>query len=840
MKKLILFGLLLATVSFAGCFLSKDKTLQQSSDFDNNFLWTPELINQYTSQENYDKLSYAGPFYSGVFDGIQKTSQEYSKLRKEKVIEIKIFMSDALEKINAIETKAKEIVDLKKWHINELINKQPELSNSLNDFMLDENFDEIIADIANLNSLEKSTKNLPESTEKGFFEYMIFEEIFRITDELTKNLAKNSADLGFLYVLAENSDGDLLQVNQELKNQIDQLEKSINSLVEDVYYLLAVLSYGEKVLYTSDYYYAKSAVEFIDEQLSILDDSLKNYNKSQKSGVSPLIVEVIQNKYQQYSENNALLKKYLEENSNNILLISALSLEENFVSDFMPKVYAYETSFFKSLHVNFEEAIKKAKNVKSFIGTGFTLAAEETRKLYDKSGGHELVKDTGQIIGAGLEALNSSVELSVDSIQGVYFQDTSFADIKKNAEQRKTNLYEKFVRGQLGTDQYNNILTTVKSEQEKLTRVIDKSSEALGAVVDVGVGTTTGSFQLGRTAGRYTTDISKNIFKEATAGIDECLNVTKNAVVVLHPDTSKEDTLNAMIELGLTVKDRLTEKSDEEESSIADKVVEKIKEDTGIDKIEELGKPLTNTEKYLQGLKDSLKDEFYQSARSEFTKETKNNIKVVTTGLKKEFDDLPTEQELLEELFALIDKELEKTSSSPEKDNLVDNSETKNEPIVEEIIQVSDIDEDGIPDEIDNCVTVFNPDQANIDNDEFGDACDDFNDNPVGASGAFSGDFEGSLVLNFKSVPNSTVTGTMNAPEGNLTINGSVGEDGSSISASLSGSANYEIFDGEKWITSTCSVSGSLSGSIGNNTASGTYSGKCLDVTGSGTWQVSW
>ena len=50
-----------------------------------------------------------------------------------------------------------------------------------------------------------------------------------------------------------------------------------------------------------------------------------------------------------------------------------------------------------------------------------------------------------------------------------------------------------------------------------------------------------------------------------------------------------------------------------------------------------------------------------------------------------------------------------------------------------------DMDNDMVPDEMDNCPTVPNPDQANEDGDKFGDACDpcpiDKNDNPVDSDG---------------------------------------------------------------------------------------------------------
>lgn len=43
---------------------------------------------------------------------------------------------------------------------------------------------------------------------------------------------------------------------------------------------------------------------------------------------------------------------------------------------------------------------------------------------------------------------------------------------------------------------------------------------------------------------------------------------------------------------------------------------------------------------------------------------------------------------------------------------------------VDEVTGVADLDNDGVPDEVDNCSEVFNPDQADLDGDGLGDVCD--------------------------------------------------------------------------------------------------------------------
>lgn len=112
--------------------------------------------------------------------------------------------------------------------------------------------------------------------------------------------------------------------------------------------------------------------------------------------------------------------------------------------------------------------------------------------------------------------------------------------------------------------------------------------------------------------------------------------------------------------------------------------------------------------------------------------------------------------------------------------------------------------------------------------------------NPVVAKGTFSGDYAGDLTLRFKAALGSSVTGSMVAPEGTISINGTVVA-GSTVSASLSGYAQYDVLNVDGgWTTASCTVSGSLSGTLGNHQASGTYSGKCSGSEGSGTWSVTW
>lgn len=500
-------------------------------------------------------------------------------------------------------------------------------------------------------------------------------------------------------------------------------------------------------------------------------------------------------------------------------------------------------------------SIKAVKDVKGVVVAGFQMAAEGARKAYDASGAHEVIKDTGQIIGAGLDAANQGVEFTVDMAQGVYFQDTSFKDVQKNIEMRKANLHEKFVRGVLGVNQYDGVLKIVKQVEDSTERTIKMTSEITGAVVGTGVGAVTGDVKLGRQVEGFTTDVAKDVLKDAKDGVDTALALAKHGAIILHPNTSRGETLASMGKLAVTIKDAMdkdakdkedeekggdeendegNDEEEDEDDSLSGKVIGAVKEKTGIAEVEGDIRNLDG-ETFLTGLIESAKEEVTETVESELTKEEKEEVKIAQSALQKQYKDMPTEQELLKEFFDLVDKELARDAAKQEK--AVETTPAKDVPAVKPL---NDLDGDGVADEKDNCVSKPNTDQTDTDKDGFGDACDDEDGSKeVEANGTFGGDYEGNLTLRFKPAGNSGVTGTMRNESGVVYVNGNAGPN-KSITASLSGSVEIEMYNGNDIVTSTCQMVGPFNGVIGEGQASGTYSGTCGDYSGSGTWSVTW
>ncbi|MFA4875025.1 MAG: hypothetical protein WC956_07370 [bacterium] len=111
---------------------------------------------------------------------------------------------------------------------------------------------------------------------------------------------------------------------------------------------------------------------------------------------------------------------------------------------------------------------------------------------------------------------------------------------------------------------------------------------------------------------------------------------------------------------------------------------------------------------------------------------------------------------------------------------------------------------------------------------------------PVSARGAFSGKYKGSVSMTL-TPGGGPVSGSVATEFGTASINGSVGKDGR-LSASVSGGMSYDWYgDGKTKTKKSCSLSGSISGTVGNRRVSGTYSTTCsgADSVG-GRWTASW
>lgn len=793
MKKPVIYSLIIVIIAFL--LFSVFNMKNGKRDFDPEYQNSQELVNKYLSKETTKKTSFAWPFFVSDFGWIIDTTQSYSNLRNERINEIKKISSTWVGKINLIWKKIQEIIQIKSNYINLVIQKKPELKNLLDSKFSDEDYLSIKLQIDNLNELNKLSISSKDSTVKWFLDYIIYKEIIRLSDSTTKNILSNISRLWALSAFMNKLDNDLFsEPNKNLEIDINNISPETNELINEIYYIDANLYKWEKIIFTSDYYFAKEATVFLDWQLKSLKETIDKNKDWNKPWVSPLIIEVIESKYNNYYSKNEEIKKYINENSNSNLLISWIYNEPKTEFWIIQHANAYQTDFFKSLSSKIEWSIKVIKNTKDFVIWWFQLWAEEARKLYDKSWAQEILKDGWQIIWTWLEATNHVVELWVDAVQWIYFQDTSFKDFQNNIESRAKSLNEKFVKWSLWTNQYDEVLKIVSQVEKSTEKALEWTSVLAWVVTWAWVKAVTQDSKIAKYSENFIRDVTKNVFEETKATIDSSMILLKHGTIILHPEKWTQETLSSIVDLGSVVVQELMPKENEEDKSIwekfKDKAIEKVKSDTWIDKIENL----TDPEKYLKWVKDSFNEEISKTVSKEFLKESRQKMTSYQTTIKTKYNDLPTEEELLKEFFDLVDKELAKENNNIQKDTW----ETQKNEI--------------IPTEI--------------------------KENNVEAKWNFSWDYAGALTLRFKPSWNSTIDWTMANEDGTISINGSV-DSNKVISARLSWSVKIELYDWEKIVVSYCQMTGTFTWNIWDKQANGNYSWLCGEYDGRGNWNIN-
>jgi hypothetical protein len=187
-------------------------------------------------------------------------------------------MQKSLDKLYSFEDLILELSNIKKSYLKEVIWINTNFQKSLQLFSSNTNSEVLINSINELKNLQKQIGWMKDWPDKWFFEYALYSEIFKLTDVLTRSISKDLANLGAIYSLLEKVEWDNFKTtNQKLVDKINDFSKNSDILFDEMYYQTALLYNWEKILFTSDYYYAKEASLHFDKQLLELKKSLDWY-----------------------------------------------------------------------------------------------------------------------------------------------------------------------------------------------------------------------------------------------------------------------------------------------------------------------------------------------------------------------------------------------------------------------------------------------------------------------------------------------------------------------------------------------------------------------------------
>jgi len=641
--------------------------------------WTPEQTQGFINRTSNEEMAYAGPFYFGNYDGINEESVSYSQMRNAKADEIIEVIDESIDILIALDTKLKQERDIFAWYIGQ-IQEIDESTMSWTDKLLRAtNPSHLSEGLSNLILVQRKADDLPKSADWGFLQFQKFGGIVDLTDGYTYEAGSLMSRATALYYMLEVDQNTAYQdLNKEFISKLDPISEEINSLLNDLYRYNATVNYGQQLLVTGDYYFAEDSLEIIDSEIAKAKTSFEEYQGTNEL-LSEELLNLFKTKLAYLEDKRTVIATYLESIPKEELLFT---FEEETAS-IIPTAYAKrnKTTWFNN---PIKKAYDTAKFAKDMTFAAVRVAGQEAKKLYDKSGAHEALKDGAQILNVGLEYTNSTVEVTIYGIQGVYYQDMSWEDFKKKIKDENNEIHDRFVKGKLGKEQWDEVIRQVDNVQNSTKRFIDDTGELAGLTISI----VTGSGK----AGNFVTKVTKNVGNEAKALIDTTTNFTKNIAIVMHPETSKEDTRKALLDLYTALK-----ATRGEDGKFVDVELPDIKEIVKSETFKELG--LTKDEE--KTLVEQYKEVFKEELKKEEEKQTRSaNVRKILTNPEL------TDEEIVDQIMAEITRDLPPLKKKEkEKDT-------------------NDSDGDGIENEYDNCEKTSNSEQTDTDLDGIGDACD--------------------------------------------------------------------------------------------------------------------
>lgn len=748
MKKYVVSGLLfLMALSVSGCGTPADgdpaRIAAETEKFaEQGPVWTQDSLEGYLNRESNAEMAYAGPFYFGSFDGMAPASKSFSAQRAQKVDEVIEVIDEAIDVMTKLDDKLREEREIFTWYIKE-IQKIDESTKSYTDQVLGATKGNVLSEsLSNLLVMKNNANKMEMGSAWGYLQFQKYGAMVELTNLYSVEAASLLSRSGAMYYLLESDPNKAYQeLNVQYIAKIDPVSEQVSEILSELYYKNALATYGEKLIFTADYYFAKDTIKTLDEQIAKAQTAFSEYGGGNEL-VSAEMLALLQKKLADMKAYRDNIVAYLESiPTDELISKETLAFVPDSSPNFLIPVAYAQSDIPGWFQQKVKDVIKTAKFAKDMSFAAVRVTGKKIKDTYDTSGAHEVVKDGAQILNAGLEAANSSVEVSIHGLQGIYYGDMTWADFKKKIESEKKELHDRFVAGTLGKDQYDEMIHQVDQFQKNTGRFIDNMGEFAGDM--------TGIISGQPKVGKFVKDVTRNVGNEAKGVLDTATDFTKNIAIIMHPETSKEDTRTAILGVYTAlkgIKDKDGKLVEVELPDLVDITKEKALEQA----VKELGLEQEEEEEFIDQLKGMFKDQLKgEETKSDEKKEgetkdettkkpetdkpttgttggTSSDAKpeATTSGSNSTTPTDPTteavikilstpgltEEEIADLIIAEIVKGLPPTDGS--KNDKEDEEENK------------DIDNDGIENEYDNCPQESNADQADTDNDSLGNLCD--------------------------------------------------------------------------------------------------------------------
>lgn len=685
---------LLVVTSLSGC-----GALPIGKDNEKNApQWTQAKLQAYLARESEAEMSAAGPFYFGSFDGITALSTDYSRQRDAKTTEIISVIDGSIDRLSELDQKLRMQKEIFAEYVGEIVAKEKSANVWAEELLNATDLSALTAALSDLTELRVTADRIADKDASwGFVQFQKYAGLVRLIDLYSIEAGNQMARATALYYLLEaDADPAYKEMNVRFVTKMDPISDESSALVHQLYADASALYFGENQLFTADYHFAKAALVEIDAEIATAQKAFDVYQGT-NAELTPELLETLRQELADIKAHREAIAAYLDTiPAESLLTAEQLADASNAAASLLVPVVHAQMDLPGYFQKKVTDAVKTAKFVKDMGMAAIRVTGQTIKDTYDKSGAHEAVKDGAQIINGGLEAVSSTVEVGVYGVQEIYWGDFSWKNFKQKIENEKQELYDKFVQGKLGKEQMDEMIHQVDQFKRNTDRFIENMSNFAGDMSGILSGQPK--------VGKFVRDVSKNVGHEAKSTLDTATDFTKSIAIVLHPESSKQATRDALLDIYTKLKATKDKDGKDVEVELPD-LVDITKKETA----KELGIEQEDEEEdddMFGQIKDVIKKGVEEEWKGEETKDAPTSPAVnVITQIKQNPD--MTDKQIRDAIIAEILKGLPATDSE---------SAASAEPI--------DTDTDGIFDDQDNCRREANADQKDTDADGIGDVCD--------------------------------------------------------------------------------------------------------------------